>query len=213
MSIPTFDEWLAHWFAPEVGVYRWDDDLAACKIAAYMTQLFERPSVLVERYSPEIINKGLWSICGVETGYFQEIRCPEVPIASQQRCVRSIFLLYRDLFAHVCTSHYGHLNDGPEPPSPVNSACYMLWDMDELQYVHRLPGGEHLIDPVFEVLSCILELDSIACRESALHGLAHQVSDHRTRVQEIIDGFLRVHPNLPEPLANYAQRAREGRVQ
>lgn len=211
MRIPTFDQWVNHWFTLDLEAYSWDE-LSATDVAHYLTQLFERPSILRERFSLEIINKGLWSICGVETGYFQEIRCPEVPIATQQRCVRSIFLLYRDLFAHVCTAHYGHLNDGPEPPSPVNSACYMLWDMDQLQYIHSLPDGEHLIDPVFEVLAGILEIDSIPCRESALHGLAHQVLDHQVRVQKIIDGFLFAHPDLPEPLADYAQHARDGSV-
>lgn len=213
MSIPTFDEWLAHWFASDVGDYCWDDDLSACEITAYLTQLFERPSILLERFSPEIINKGLWAICGIETSYLQEMRDGDVPIAAQQRCVRAILVLYQDLFSRVCTAHYGHLDWGPEVPSPVNSICYMLWDMDQLQYVHTLPGGEHLVDPVFEVLSGILQLDSIACRESALHGLAHQVCDHRARVQGIIDDFLSAHPELPEPLTDYAKRAREGRVQ
>ncbi len=213
MNIPTYDEWLAHWFAPEVGDYCWDDDLSPSEVTAYMTQLFERPSVLLERYSQEIINKGLWSICGIETAYWHEVRSPDVPVAAQQRCVRAVLDLYRDLFARVCTVHYGHLDWGPESPSPVNAVCYMLWDMDELQYVHRHLEGEHLVDPVFEVLSGILELDSIACRESALHGLAHQVWDHRARVQTIIDNFLRTHLELPEPLVFYALKAREGRVQ
>lgn len=211
MSVPSFDEWLAYWFAPNVGSFCWDD-LSACETTDYMTRLFEHPFVLLERFSAEIINTGIWSICGVETGYLHDIRSCDVPIVAQQRCVRAILVLYRDLFARVCTEHYGHLNAGPELPSPVNSACYMLWDMDQLQYVHTLPGGEHLVDPIFEVLSGILELDSIACRESALHGLGHQVQHDRGRVQGIIDGFLRAHPNLPNPLADYAQQAREGRV-
>jgi hypothetical protein len=88
----------------------------------------------------------------------------------------------------------------------------MLWDMDQIQYAAIVPGGEHLVDPVFEVLTGVLALDSIACRESALHGLGHLVWDHRALVQGIIDGFLRAHPGLPEPLADYAQRARYGRV-
>jgi len=50
MSIPTFDEWLAHWFTPDAGDYCWDDDLSACEVTADLTQLFERP-VLRERSS------------------------------------------------------------------------------------------------------------------------------------------------------------------
>lgn len=91
MSVPPFDEWLAHWFTPDVGAYCWDDDLSACEVTAWLTQLFERPSVLLEGFSPEIINKGLWSICGVETGYLQDMRSCDVPIAAQQRCVRATF--------------------------------------------------------------------------------------------------------------------------
>lgn len=211
MSTPSFDEWLGHWFASDVGAWPWDD-LSAHEVTEYMTQLFEKPSVLVERFSLEIINKGLWSICGVESSYWQDVRSSDVPRTAQQRCVRAILVLYRDLFAPLCTAHYGYLNDGPEPPSPVNSVCYMLWDMDQLQYIHSLPDGEHLVNPVFEVLASILEIDSIPCRESALHGLAHQVVDHKVRVQKIVDGFLLAHPQLPEPLVDYARYAREGRV-
>ena len=61
MSIPTFDEWLAYRFAPDVGDFCWDDDLSAGEVTIYLTQLFEHPSVLLDRFSPENINKGLWS--------------------------------------------------------------------------------------------------------------------------------------------------------
>jgi hypothetical protein len=113
MSIPTFNQWLTHWFARDVGVWRWDGVLSARKITAYLTQLFERPSVLIERFPLELINKGLWSICGVETEYLHDMRSPHVPVAEQQRCVRAILVLYRDLFARVCTAHYGHPTKDP----------------------------------------------------------------------------------------------------
>jgi hypothetical protein len=212
MALPTFEEWLAHWFAPKIGAWRWSH-LPPRKVTAYMTGLLERPSVLIERFPPRQINTGLWAVCGVETGYFHDVRSPRVPAADAQRCVRAISVLYRDLFARVCTDHYGHLDEGPERPSPVNSACYMLWDMDQLEGAAMFPGGEHLVDPIFEVLTSALALDSIACRESALHGLGHLATYHPKRVEGIIDAFLRAHRRLPKPLAHYAQMARSGHVQ
>ena len=58
----------------------------------------------------------------------------------------------------------------------------------------------------------ILALDSLACQESALHGLGHWQHAYPEEVQQIIDRFLNANKNLRPELAAYARSARTGCV-
>jgi hypothetical protein len=52
-------------------------------------------------------------------------------------------------------------------------------------------------DPdILQVMGSTLQLDSIACRESALHGLGHWQHQYPQRVGEIIDKFSMSQPDL-----------------
>ena len=74
------------------------------------------------------------------------------------------------------------------------------------------PGHEHLVDPIFEVLGAALSLSSIACQESALHGLGHLQSAHPDRVDHLIDKYLsRGKPT--QELKDYAMAASAGVIQ
>jgi len=99
----------------------------------------------------------------------------------------------------------------PWDPYPVNSVCYMWWDL--------LPFGGSA-DPlraefdraVLEVLERTLGLDSTPCREGALHGLGHWQPAHPEEVMRIVDAW--VERARPEgALLSYARAARLGRVQ
>jgi hypothetical protein len=58
----------------------------------------------------------------------------------------------------------------------------------------------------------ILGFSSIACQESALHGLGHWQRDHDPRVNAIIDDFLEANPDVDTRLVSYANSARCGCV-
>ena len=62
---------------------------------------------------------------------------------------------------------------------------------------------------VLALLSDILTMDSLACQESALHGLGHWSYYYRAKVRKIIAGFL---AGLPEgaALRAYARAAAVG---
>ncbi len=125
--------------------------------------------------------------------------------------MRAIFPLFRDLFQRVCSKHLSHLDAASA--NPLNSACYMFWDMDCLEGAAMFPGYEHLVDPIFEVLEQILGLKSPPCRESALHGLGHLQPYHPERVRRIIDESIRQSEWNSPRLRLYARRARTGTVQ
>jgi hypothetical protein len=58
----------------------------------------------------------------------------------------------------------------------------------------------------------ILGFKSLACQESALHGLGHWQRDHDPQVNEIIDAFLAATPDIDARLVSYANSARCGCV-
>jgi hypothetical protein len=194
--------------SPELNWYVPD----STEITRFMTRLFGSAGHLVERYSLEKVDQGLYFICSHGSEYFFAAReCDDKDL--QVEWVLSILPLYRDLFARVCTDHFGHLDDGPEPPSPLNTTCYMFWDLDCLEGAAMFPGEEHLVDPIFEVLEGALRLRSVACQESALHGLGHLQMYHKQRVRRIIGEFLEENDSLPTELKDYALGARTGCVQ
>ncbi|APR85479.1 Hypothetical protein A7982_10828 [Minicystis rosea] len=209
--IPTFAEWVEHSFTDPLPMVPWDE-LPDTVVAGYLAELFEEPRAWADALSDERINKGLWFICGFD-GYLRQARGPDVPKDLQIRWVRALRHLYRDLFAPRCTPDLGHMQvAGAVTGSPLNSICYMLWDLGQLEGAAMFPGSEHLVDPIFDVLTYALSLDSPACQESALHGLGHLKQYHRARVEGIIDAFIDQRPNLDVDLLAYARRARSGRV-
>ncbi len=217
----SYDEWLDYCFDRPVTNPQWyystDPELDwyepdPTEITKFMSRLFANAGDLVERYTLEQVNEGLYFICSHGSEYFLTAReCQDKEL--QAEWVLSILLLYRDLFSRVCTDHFGHLDAGPEKPSPLNATCYMFWDLDCLEGAAMFPGEEHLVDPIFEVLEGALRLRSVACRESALHGLGHLQTFHKKRVRRIIGDFLNGNRNLPPELTDYALSARSGCVQ
>ena len=180
-------------------------------ITKFMTQLFSMSGSLAERYRLDQVNQGLYFICGHGSEYFLVAReCNDKDL--QVEWVLSILLLYRDLFAKACTDNFRHIGDGPEPPSPLNDICYMFWDLDCLEGAAMFPGEDHLVDPIFDVLEGALKLHSVACQESALHGLGHLQTYHKKRVRRIIEEFLNRNKELPAELKDYALSARSGCV-
>jgi hypothetical protein len=61
-----------------------------------------------------------------------------------------------------------------------------------------------------ETMAAILRLDSIACQESALHGLGHWHRVFPEAVESGIDEYLSLHPSARPELLTYARGARWG---
>ena len=139
-------------------------------------------------------------------------REPEVPVDVQVLWILAIKTLYARLFTRVCSPHLSHLDE--TGCAPVNSAVYMLWDMNQLEGAAMFP--EHnsgaLVEPVFDVLKYALSLDHPACQESALHGLSHLHWVHAERVERIVGEYLQQGRARRPELIDYAKAARTGGV-
>ena len=67
-------------------------------------------------------------------------------------------------------------------------------------------------ETALRTMARILVFKSLACQESALHGLGHLQRDYDRQVSAIIDGFLAANPDIDTRLASYANSARCGCV-
>lgn len=130
-----FEAWLDYLFGRPIGPsgFResddwWDEAAAPERAVDYLTRLFEQPEVLLDRYPRRQIDRGFWYLVG-ESGHLGPLLDGPVAWEARRRGLLAIGGLFGRLFAPVCTDHLGHLDRGPQPPDPLNSICYMWWDL------------------------------------------------------------------------------------
>ena len=217
----TFEDWLTYVFDHPVPVDndqawywdldrdRWDDN--AANSVRFMTQAFENAAVVFEPYTDAQLNQGLWFIASHAcSNHMFGLLDENVPWPERQRCVYSIHQLFEGCFSRRCSPHLSHVD---EPgASPLNLACYMWWDLVPIYGRPDEPQQAALDAAILQVMESTLQLDSIACREAALHGLGHWQHAYPERVGEIIDRFSMTRPQLPEKLRAYMIHAYTGYV-
>jgi hypothetical protein len=157
------------------------------------------------------LNMGLTYL--ISPGLGEHMLClddPSVPIATRVRCVRSCETLFRQLLLPRCSPHLSH-RDEPGA-SPLNLVCYMWWDTMPV-YGGSHPQDRHALhQAALETMGAILQMGSVACQESALHGLGHWHSNFPEQVEDLVDAFIRSHANARPDLLAYARSARCGCV-
>jgi hypothetical protein len=170
----------------------------AQRICGYYTKLFSAPGFLIERFSKAQLEEGFWAISSgnhLECSVYELIWNTDSPFADRKECVKSMFYLYRDMFA----------------AEPLDTASFMWWDLlckDLWQWGNRdrLSGGEDLTmqDVMFETLVSILALDSEHCQKAALHGLGHL---NHPDTEEAIRIYLAKHDSLGDDQREYVLSA------
>lgn len=217
----TFEGWLAYVFDHPIPVendkaWYWDIDRDWWKeepadAIHFMTQAFENAKVVFQPYSDAQVNQGLWFIASNAcSNHMFALLDASVPWSAQQRCIYSIHQLYEQCFARRCSPHLSHLN---EPgANPLNLVCYMWWDIIPIYGKPNDPVWKEFDQDILQVMESTLQLDSLACRESALHGLGHWQYHYPGLVGEIIDKFSMSQRELPETLEAYMKNAYVGHV-
>ena len=172
-----------------------------------LTEVFENATFFLQPYPDEILNRSFWDL---SSSALHSLRNEGIEWALRQRLIGSFENLFREFFAIRCRPVLGHRN---EEGSPLNSACYMWWDFD-CWVATSDPLTRNRMDSAFLAsMRSILEIDHIACQESALHGLGHWHWAHSAAVERIVDEFLERTPKVPDRLREYASSARCGCVQ
>ncbi|MBS1953664.1 MAG: hypothetical protein JST89_05755 [Cyanobacteria bacterium SZAS-4] len=194
--------------------WQWDIDInieepVKDECAAFISRLFREHEHL-EDYLDVQVNNGLnYIINPAFSTHMFVLYDPDVPLKSRLDCLASFEDLFSGYLAKHCSASLSHLDQ--QPCNAVNHVCYMWWDVIPL-FAHPDHSDKRLLDePVLELQQRILSIDSIACQESALHGLGHWQCKYPNRVDAIIEEYMRK-SSLPEELATYASAARVGCV-
>ena len=214
----SFEDWVSfifdhpaegpEWYAAPDAPY-WNGSTALT--ANYLTTLFEDPVPVLEGYTDAELNKGLWYL--LSPGLGEHMLClddPEVSLQTRVRCVESCEQVFRKLLLPRCSDHLSHC--AWEGAAPLNSVCYMWWDIMPVYGGPNPDDQAALHVAALDTMAKLLQLDSVACQESALHGLGHWQSCFPQRTAELIDEFVGSHPNGPPQLLSYARSARCGCV-
>ncbi len=218
----TFEEWLRYVFDHPVEAQKlewywdldrdwWDEEADPAQTVQFLTQAFEQAAVVSQPYSDSQLNQGLWFLASNAcSNHMFALMNERMPWPARQRCIASFHQLYQGCFARRCTPHLSHLD---EPGAgPLNSVCYMWWDIIPFAAKPDNPAWKEFDEDILRVMESTLQLNSIACRESALHGLGHWQHAYPQRVGEIIDKFSMTRPELPQELQAYMTNAYTGYV-
>jgi hypothetical protein len=223
IKIKSFEDWVKYvfdhpvyeqkqqWYF-EVDAPHWNEEDNPAATVSYITQLFQNAADVCKPYSDAQLNQGFWFlVSNAGSNHMFTLLSNRVPVPDRERCIQSMVDVFRDLFGVRCSHHLSHtLRTYDSAVNPLNSACYMWWDIIPI-------GGSQsndrwLNEACLDVMEQTLQLKSIACQESALHGLGHWQVSNPERVQGIIDRFLKANPNIVPALKTYALSARGGCV-
>ena len=217
----TFEQWLAFVFDHSVPTGQenaWYWDLNAdewveepADVIRFLTQSFENAAEVFQPYSDAQLNQGLWYIASNScSNHMFALLDESIPWTGRQRCIASIHQLYEQCFAKRCSPHLSHLDEAGA--NPLNGVCYMWWDIIPIYGNPKDPAQQELDQAILQVMESTLQLDSIACRESALHGLGHWQRAYPEHVGEIINKFSMTYRHLPKHLEDYMGNAFTGYV-
>jgi len=220
-TAPTdYKGWLEHvfnrpvtkpeWFFAATAEAGWEP--AENDFLTYVAQAFEGPEAAFRGFSDAQIAQGLnYLISPSCSNDVFALKDGTISWPKRQRAVRAILTLFRDLFAKRCPAVISSIDE--KGGGPLNGVCYVWWDVFPLHGDPQKSEQKDLDHEVMVVMQKTLELDHIACQESALHGLGHWAHSYPERVEKIVDEFLTHNENLRPELKQYALQARSGKVQ
>jgi hypothetical protein len=157
-----------------------------------LTDLWLNAGELLAGYSDGQVAQGLRVLIDSSwSDYAFAINDQTVSDMARDRCLRAIIHVFSDVFAPRLALQSGK-EQRPELDA-LDSLCYMWWDI--FPFIHAT---------CLEVMRDSLQLDSVECWQSALHGLGHWHTSYPDAVERIIDDFLAQHPSLSVDLRRRA---------
>jgi len=117
--------------------------------------------------------------------------------------IASMRFVFSDLFAQKLEGNGAYREHGGLPLS-YGETCYMWWDMFPRHGIPRRADMEDVDSVICQTIGSVLEVDVLACQESALHGLGHWFSSRPDEVETAVKSFL---PRVPFALQQYAFEA------
>ncbi len=215
----SFDAWVRHLFDHPVTepAWHWDEDADSAElppqlVVAYATELFQHAGNLLASYTDAQANQGLWFLISEGNSPLYALNDASVPLEQRVNCIRSITTLFEQYFVPRCTQHLSHLNETEPGTGALNMVCYMWWDIFPLCGQPEDAARREIDEACLSVMKTTLQLPSLACQESALHGLGHWGLHYQEHCQSIISAFTQRHQDLCPRLAKYAALAKDRHV-
>ena len=213
----TFEQWVRYVFDHPVTVpaWHWDPeaesaDLPPLRIIAYATKLFEGCGGLLDAYSDAQVNQGLWFLISETSPHLYALADTSIPLEERLHCIRSISALFEQCFVPRCAPRLSHLDEiGADT---LNCVCYMWWDIFPLRAQPANIERREIDKACLTVMETTLRLPSIACQESALHGLGHWGRFYPDVCEGIAATYMKEHEGSRIELWRYAERARYGEI-
>ena len=213
----SFDEFIELQFGPAVSMYTppwyldplvehdwWEPEPR--EGIAYLTRLFANGPEVLHWFSDAQIAQGLTGLVNVMAIGAQPWMADPVTPASERAAVwPAIAHFFNDVLAPKCAPELGHL--AKEPPPPINMVTYMWWESFPGFTSSDDPERALVYDAELDCLERVLQIDSVACQEAALHGLGHWVG-HEPRCADVIDRYLASGKARMPELVSYAKSAR-----
>ncbi len=161
-----------------IEVKEWLDQIFGGKPTTLLrfAETFENAGSLLEPYADEAIDNAFWKQDEALRGLLDE----SIEWSLRKRLVRSFVPLFQQLFATRCKPALGHLD---EDGSPLNSSCYMWFDLDCWSPIHEPVMAPELEDLFLASMQSILEINQVSCQESALAPpTPHESRNHHRRI-------------------------------
>ncbi len=214
---PLYPLWIAHVFDHPAQDTRWylkdhaDFSVSDAEFVWLFTQTMLRAGRDLEPFDDIQVSSGLNYIFNNScSNYIFQLIDGDVSKEVKSEALLSVQSLYADCLSPRCRPVLSHLS---EPgASPLNSFCYMLWEVTPLMYWEGRARKEYFYESVLQVLAFALRCPNIACQESALHGLNHVRHYAKKQVEAIVDDFLQNNPGQRREMLNYAASARGGHL-
>jgi hypothetical protein len=217
-SPTTFEQWLDETFGRAVTgesyprfidrePAEWPEPVADEQALQYLTRLFENAEESLRFFSDGQIAAGLWEL---GPGDAHCVYNREIAVDLREHLIGSVENFFRDFFDKRCVPKLSHAE--AEHISPLNSICYMWWEVITWGWQNDDADAERLKSKDLDVMEAVLRLPNPACKEAALHGLGH-MARHSDRATEIITRFLRNSAELDPALLQYARAAVSGCIQ
>jgi hypothetical protein len=197
---PYANAW--YWNEPD----EWVSRLDVIRSTEFLTLLFEQSASLLADYSDAQLNQAFWYLVSDTSGsgYAFGLFDSSVNPHQRNRLVEGMQTIFAEVFARRCSPHLSHLDE--VGANPLNSICYMWWDVLPIYGQSDDPTRHDIDQTCLKVMGKILSMDSLACQESALHGLGHWKSAYPEQVEKLIDNFLAAHPQMRAELKQYAMQ-------
>jgi hypothetical protein len=202
------------WQAPESGYFQeWNESADTARTLSYVTQLFQSPEGLIERFNRRQIDQGInFLVSSSCSNHMCVLSDAKLPWADRRRCFDAMVPLYVKLMAPVYQDDLSHNEPGPGDPERPTFGCYMWWDVIPLYGGMDHCDRDRINDAVLHVFGEVLKLKAESCLESVLHGLGHWQHYLPERTEPIVQRFLS-RTDISAQLRGYAERAAAGRVQ